>query len=517
MYFIPQNIFGKRLMVFLLICAMYVAAVLVFHAYTNIAPYYKAYYLKSYGFALDYSLRDAAVLVSNVLNTRSQSDAATAASSLANDTAGSVPVLLYHGILNTTDGSNVTLDTFMDQMSTLKNAGYQTVSLDDFYAFLRGEKKPPAKSFLLTFDDGRKDTYYPADPILRALHYNAVIFAIEKFSELDKNSYYLSKEELSNMEASGRWDIESHTRTHRNLETVPPDELTDEISGSKQGLEALFGKPIIAFAFPFGEFGQEPSSDSQRSIMELARKSYEMSFFQFFTPKRFTQNYPDPTETNNYLVKRISVLPIWSGKDLLSILESGAAKPLPFTSALNVSDGWINTLWGDVNFDNGRLAVRARPDGTGSVAILDGSRAWSDYQFDAHVFWQGGSNIYLWARYQDDENYLACNFSNGLVHVEQTLHGKTDVIKGVNVTGGDLLKSSGFTASIRVQGRTAQCLYNGSVAAQSDFVDPSLDHGGIGIKVWDHTVGTSAIEIAQASVAPLSSPAGSSTPAITGP
>jgi peptidoglycan/xylan/chitin deacetylase (PgdA/CDA1 family) len=40
---------------------------------------------------------------------------------------------------------------------------------------MKGEKILPKKSFLLTFDDGRKDSFYPVDPVLKKLNYNAVI------------------------------------------------------------------------------------------------------------------------------------------------------------------------------------------------------------------------------------------------------------------------------------------------------------------------------------------------------
>src|SRR5207249_2641252 len=64
------------------------------------------------------------------------------------DPAESIPVLLYHGILKKPDLSNinVTTENFKDQMFALKNAGYQTVTTDDLYKYMRGEIKLPARS-----------------------------------------------------------------------------------------------------------------------------------------------------------------------------------------------------------------------------------------------------------------------------------------------------------------------------------------------------------------------------------
>lgn len=504
MYFIPRNIFKKKLLIFFIICLLYVAGVLGFQTYIHLAPYYKPYYLKAQILVLQRGIENVAAAAASVLKTKPTAYV-SGLEMLLEDAAESIPVLLYHGVLRSTDGSNVDLDTFIDQMTALKNAGYQTVSIDDFYSFLRGEKKLPKKSFLLTFDDGRKDGYYPVDPILRALRFRAVMFAIEKFSFLDENSYYLTKDELITMGNSGRWDIESHSRTHRNLETVPADELEDEIVGPQQALQTITKKPIIAFAFPFGEFGQESTDESKRAIMSIAQRSYALSFFQFFTSQRFTQNYPDATKNGHYLVKRISVLPTWSGSDLLAVLNYGEAKPEGFDPMLRSDDGWVNTLWGNMTFKNNRLLIDANPESSGSAIILDGSRNWKDYQFTANMLWRGGSNIYLWARYQDDDNYVACNFSNDLVHVEETFDGVTNVIKGNKVVDGTLLKADGFEASIRVDGRTVECRIDGRVLATTQYLDESLSHGGIGIKVWDRMNGVSRVEIVRAAVEPITS------------
>ena len=57
----------------------------------------------------------------------------------------SVPVLVYHGISPHENGNDITIRQFEDHMLSLKKAGYQTVSLDDLYAFMRGEKQLPQK------------------------------------------------------------------------------------------------------------------------------------------------------------------------------------------------------------------------------------------------------------------------------------------------------------------------------------------------------------------------------------
>src|SRR3972149_7445075 len=144
------------------------------------------------------------------------------------------------------------------------------------------------KSFLLTFDDGLKETYYNADPVLEALNYTAVIFVITRQSiEKEDHSYYLNKKELHQMQDSNRWEIESHGYVgHVKIPIGPNGEQgsfygnkrwldeeqrmeTDEeykkrvendLRISKNMIEIEFNKEVIAFAPPFGDVGQKATN-----------------------------------------------------------------------------------------------------------------------------------------------------------------------------------------------------------------------------------------------------------------
>jgi peptidoglycan/xylan/chitin deacetylase (PgdA/CDA1 family) len=47
-------------------------------------------------------------------------------------------------------------------------------------------------------------------------------------------------------------DVQSHTRSHRVLQTVPVDELDGELRGSRELLEEQLDEPITALAYPVG-------------------------------------------------------------------------------------------------------------------------------------------------------------------------------------------------------------------------------------------------------------------------
>jgi peptidoglycan/xylan/chitin deacetylase (PgdA/CDA1 family) len=65
--------------------------------------------------------------------------------------------------------------------------------------------------------------------------------------------------------AAAGMDIESHTRSHRVLDTLDRDQLRDELVGSRRELEAQLGRPIRAIAYPVG---RRPSMRVRRAAAE---------------------------------------------------------------------------------------------------------------------------------------------------------------------------------------------------------------------------------------------------------
>jgi peptidoglycan/xylan/chitin deacetylase (PgdA/CDA1 family) len=60
---------------------------------------------------------------------------------------------------------------------------------------------------------------------------------------------------LQALAASPLIEIGAHTRTHPRLSELPPERQREEIAGSKADLEAMLGRPIRGFAYPFGSSG----------------------------------------------------------------------------------------------------------------------------------------------------------------------------------------------------------------------------------------------------------------------
>lgn len=261
--------------------------------------------------------------------------------------ADSIPVLVYHRIIEKPDGFNVTKETFKEQLFALKQSGYETIDLDSLLRYLRGERALPAKSIVITFDDGSKDSFYNADPVLKVLGYRAVNFVISEHSlDHPQDSYYLDERELKAMVASGRWEIGSHTDkghgqvvisangetgnylsnrmwlvNQGRLETVEEykQRIKSDLENSKQKIESRLGIKVLGFAFPYGDYGYDSRNVAGNTaiVRSIAIGIFPMSFYQPFS-KESTAN--TPFAAKDFYVKRISVKPEWTASDILNKL-----------------------------------------------------------------------------------------------------------------------------------------------------------------------------------------------------
>ncbi|MBX4210728.1 polysaccharide deacetylase family protein [Candidatus Parcubacteria bacterium] len=452
-----------------------------------------------------------------------------------------VPVLAYHGILKNVNVDpsqpsssqiNISIDDFKNQMFLLKRAGYTTITTAELEKFLRGELKLPKKAILITFDDGRTDSYRYADPILKALDYKAVMFAITRYSLLShKNDYYLSREQLQQMENSSRWDIEAHTRDgHNYFDTGPNGEkgayysnklwivdqnrletteefqkrIYDDFKNAKSDLEDALNKKVIAFAFPFGDFGQYGSNfpDAEKIVQDTISRVYTLGFYQGAPGVRFGANYntTENQNTNFKLVRRLDVNAAMSPQDLLHTLENFSAKNLPYNDTFATNNGWV-PAWGQITLEPHAMTLKPRVSQAGAASILDGTNLWTDYSVRAHVSAPPPGGAFVWIRFMNDVNNADCNFGRDFVHIEQTINGNSHVIKGVRDNFS--LPETDFEVGIDVKGRDVTCLVNGVPIVETQFLDPSLTHGGIGFKTWNVLVNNTLLIVKDLHVSPL--------------
>ena len=168
-----------------------------------------------------------------------------------------VPILMYHYIryYNNSadrlgDDLSVNPDDFRAQMDYLKANGYHPVDFDDLRGYLHGTQVLPSRPVILTFDDGYADFYTTAYPILAQHNFKAVSYVVPGFLD---HAGYMTPGQVLELDRDGI-QIASHTWSHRDLTTLPLDQLKAELQSSRAYLEQLIGHPVLDFCYPAGRF-----------------------------------------------------------------------------------------------------------------------------------------------------------------------------------------------------------------------------------------------------------------------
>jgi peptidoglycan/xylan/chitin deacetylase (PgdA/CDA1 family) len=190
-----------------------------------------------------------------------------------------VPVLMYHHVGNV-DEENLKPDAvaldltvspgdFESQVKYFKDLGYESITVQQLYNSLVNGTKLPAKPIVFSFDDGYKDVFTNAVPILRKYGYSGS-FAIA--TELLGRPSYAVWDDVLAAQSAGE-EIISHTENHLDLSSTKysDDDLRREIDGSKKILEEKLGHSVDFFVFPYGKY------DSH--VLDMVKSAgYKMAF-----------------------------------------------------------------------------------------------------------------------------------------------------------------------------------------------------------------------------------------------
>jgi len=136
-------------------------------------------------------------------------------------------------------------------MQYLRDNGYHVVSFDSLENFLERGAELPARSVIISFDDGWESQYLLAAPILEKYQFTATFFVIANYVGYRG---FLSADELRAMTRRGV-SIGSHSCSHPHLERITDAQhLWAEIYGSKAALESELGVPVTEFSYPYGSY-----------------------------------------------------------------------------------------------------------------------------------------------------------------------------------------------------------------------------------------------------------------------
>jgi len=165
-----------------------------------------------------------------------------------------VPIMMYHHVSNQDYGTDsVTPENFRMQMEYLKKKRYRVVSIEELIEKMAKGERLPKKTVALALDDGYRDNYINALPILKEFRYPAMFFIAP--GSLAINGY-MSWDQIKEIKSLG-FTFGSHGMHQAYLPGLSGEKLKYEIFESKRVLEKELGTTVDYLAYPVGGFTEE--------------------------------------------------------------------------------------------------------------------------------------------------------------------------------------------------------------------------------------------------------------------
>jgi peptidoglycan/xylan/chitin deacetylase (PgdA/CDA1 family) len=254
---------------------------------------------------------------------------------LAHRRPGDLVILLYHRIGGDGRRPAVPVDAFESQLVSLVRRD-RILSLDAALADRRG-------GVVISIDDGYRDLYENALPLLVRYHVPAVLYLTTGFVaddatlRIDRGDA-LSWSQLREAVATGLITVGAHTHTHANLAYSPENVIEDEMRRSQSLIEDRLGVVCRHFAYPYGEVS--PAADrAARRLFDSAALAEGTNRVGRIDPYRLGRTHVDMSDTwRSFRAKSI-------GRALTDSWVYRAYSARPFYRGKN--DGYTSSTYED--------------------------------------------------------------------------------------------------------------------------------------------------------------------------
>lgn len=171
-----------------------------------------------------------------------------------------IPILMYHYIRDDylkkdSLGQNlsVTPANFDQQLDYLHQHNYKTMPLSDII-----NNNINNKPIIITFDDGYKDIFTNAFPLMKKYDYTGTIFVISDFVGRPE---YMSLQDIQDLKKAG-WEVGNHSTNHSDLSKIIAQKLPDLVK------PALYMDPV--FCYPSGKYNNAVIKTVSEASIKIA-------------------------------------------------------------------------------------------------------------------------------------------------------------------------------------------------------------------------------------------------------
>ena len=286
-----------------------------------------------------------------------------------------IPVISFHGI-DTSPANfpyDMPLSTFTADMTALHNAGYHSITLQQYLDWEAG-KNPvlPSKPILLTDDDGDA-TIQQMTSVLQSDGYTMVAFIVTGFID-NGDTYYVNWTELQSMVASGTWEVAFHAGADghydysaspplgQQIEPNAPDFYADYFTANNGGVletDAQYQARVTTeldqgmarlkqmiptaytnvFAVPFNDYGEYAQDAKPWTQQQDLTTIFDARFTIVFVEDN---DFPNSVDNNNHQY-RFEVHNDTSTSDLLAALNDPAFTRFGLPVALTATQVVVTT------------------------------------------------------------------------------------------------------------------------------------------------------------------------------
>ena len=164
-----------------------------------------------------------------------------------------VPVLLYHHVADPRPGApgpdrRVSPSRFRAQLRALRDDGWTTMTAGQLAMALWEGTPIGPKRFVITFDDGARDGWTNAAPILAELGMRATFCVVPGWAGRRGR---LDPEHMRRLGSAGH-EIADHSLGHRDLRDLGARRLRRQVFGAQRLIRRYTGREARTFCYPMG-------------------------------------------------------------------------------------------------------------------------------------------------------------------------------------------------------------------------------------------------------------------------
>jgi len=170
-------------------------------------------------------------------------------------------ILMYHSVAGAPGDHRLAIrvpaDKFNQQMNEISRIGYRVNTASEA---LRNSNSPhPGQNIVITFDDGFKDNFTEALPLLNEHGFRGTFFPTISLVNKSVNKYwkngiareYMDWEDIITLSKMGH-EVGSHMLDHQDLRRLNHRDLIRQLRGSKEIIEDKIKMAVNTFSYPYG-------------------------------------------------------------------------------------------------------------------------------------------------------------------------------------------------------------------------------------------------------------------------